>query len=748
MAVSYSVSVNTGLNARTGTLVIAGYTFTVTQNGSAFTSGGTMTEFVLVSPANEVPPVTGLNATGGFVVTIPIARDSNGNITGGAVNFFGTVTFPGSVTITGLNIHEANVLSNGPIVVNSGISVSNSLTFPTGSGLINITATNISPAVLLRFSKNPTSFYVNLNTTAYAGGALRGQMVRFVETLAATIQMSPANEVPPVTGLNARGTATITINPTRWPDTGEITSGTVSFTIQAEGFPAGTVINGLHIFEAPAGQNGPIIFSSGLSASNTITLATGAGSLNITVPITTANAINALQRLLANPRGFYVNLHTTANPTGAVRGQLVPLGAAPVIRQSNTYFLETGTTDSPIGLWVSGIDLASSVLVNGQVVTASLDIFTGGLAVVIPAALRANAGTLLVQARNGQGLMSAPLAIAVAAATNVNSTPFTTVNAASYAPGAAPDSIATGFGTNLASQTINATTAPLPTSLDGTTVYVNGIAALLEFVSPNQIRYVIPPGTAVGPAAVVVTSRSGVVSRGTIQIVAFAPGLYTADAVLKPLTTNASGRGVAFGVASRDGVIFNQATYLFDEAQNKHVAVPIEPGSFLALFGTGLRYGSSPVNVSIGGVSVSPTFVGAQSDFAGLDQVNLQIPSSLSGRGEVDIVLTGDGKTSNAVTVNIANPANPIPAPTSLIPNSATAGGAAFTLTVNGTNFVSGSIVRWNGSNRTTTFVSSTQLTAQIPASDIAVIGAASSLSEKPLLESRAVLNSRYDKKI
>ncbi|MCC7435273.1 MAG: hypothetical protein IT363_11350 [Methanoregulaceae archaeon] len=64
------------------------------------------------------------------------------------------------------------------------------------------------------------------------------------------------------------------------------------------------------------------------------------------------------------------------------------------------------------------------------------------------------------------------------------------------------------------------------------------------------------------------------------------------------------------------------------------------------------------------------------------------------------------------------------PTITSINPSSATAGGAGFTLTVNGTNFVNGtSVVRWNGSNRTTAFVNSGQLTATIPASDIATAG-------------------------
>ena len=60
---------------------------------------------------------------------------------------------------------------------------------------------------------------------------------------------------------------------------------------------------------------------------------------------------------------------------------------------------------------------------------------------------------------------------------------------------------------------------------------------------------------------------------------------------------------------------------------------------------------------------------------------------------------------------------------TGLSPSYATAGAAAFTLTVSGTNFVSGAKVRWNGTDRTTTFVSATQLQANILAADIAAAG-------------------------
>jgi subtilisin family serine protease len=69
---------------------------------------------------------------------------------------------------------------------------------------------------------------------------------------------------------------------------------------------------------------------------------------------------------------------------------------------------------------------------------------------------------------------------------------------------------------------------------------------------------------------------------------------------------------------------------------------------------------------------------------------------------------------------------NPVPAIAGLNPPSAIPGSPAFTLTVNGTNFVSSSVVQWNGSNRATTPVNSTQLTAAITAADIAVAGTAS----------------------
>jgi hypothetical protein len=76
--------------------------------------------------------------------------------------------------------------------------------------------------------------------------------------------------------------------------------------------------------------------------------------------------------------------------------------------------------------------------------------------------------------------------------------------------------------------------------------------------------------------------------------------------------------------------------------------------------------------------------------------------------------------------------ASTAPTLTTLTPATATAGGPAFTLTVDGSKFVSGATVRWNGVARTTTFVSATRLFASIPASDIAAAGSASVTVRNP----------------
>ncbi|MGA2606727.1 MAG: choice-of-anchor D domain-containing protein [Terriglobia bacterium] len=143
--------------------------------------------------------------------------------------------------------------------------------------------------------------------------------------------------------------------------------------------------------------------------------------------------------------------------------------------------------------------------------------------------------------------------------------------------------------------------------------------------------------------------------------------------------------------------------------------------------------GGSPVSGALlralqGGVEKGRATTNAAGDYSifNLQAGTYDVEFSASGyttqteTGEV----VGTGRTQ-LVGFAVQGPGNPVPAITSLSPSSTSAGSTAFTLTVNGSNFVSSSVVRWNGSDRTTTFVSATQLHAAIPASDIVTGGTA-----------------------
>ena len=136
-----------------------------------------------------------------------------------------------------------------------------------------------------------------------------------------TAALSPANEVPAITGAEASGsgTATITFNVTR-DAANNITAGTVNFSVNLTGFPAGTPFNIAHIHQAAAGTNGSVVINTALAAGEVTASAAGTATI-------TKNGVSAdpalLQQIINNPAGFYFNVHSTVNPGGVARGQLV-----------------------------------------------------------------------------------------------------------------------------------------------------------------------------------------------------------------------------------------------------------------------------------------------------------------------------------------------------------------------------------------------------------------------------------------
>ena len=323
---------------------------------------------------------------------------------------------------------------------------------------------------------------------------------------------------------------------------------------------------------------------------------------------------------------------TSISPNVAVAG-----GAAFTLTVTGTNFANNSTVNwngsARATIFVSATQLTAQILAS--------DIATAGTAAVTVVTPAPGGGT------------SNPQTFTIAS-------PVASVSAASFLGAElAPDSIIAAFGVNLATAVVVANPSPLPTMLAGTKVSVKDSAgterlAPLFFVAPTQVNYLMPPGTAPGRASVTVTSGDNKISVGSPMIAAVAPGLFTA---------NSSGQGVPAAIYFRlkaNGEQSTEPLARLDAGTGQFVPIPIDLGPegeqvFVILFGSGFKgnSGLSAVNVKIGGTDCEVLYAGETPGFFGLDQSNVRIPRSLGGRGEVDLVLTVNGKVANTVRINI-----------------------------------------------------------------------------------------------
>lgn len=213
--------------------------------------------------------------------------------------------------------------------------------------------------------------------------------------------------------------------------------------------------------------------------------------------------------------------------------------------------------------------------------------------------------------------------------------------------------------------------------VSGSTVQVNGAGRATTFASSTQLTATISAGDIASAGTLSVTVNNGAPGGGTSSAVTLAvnnpvPSLSS----ISPNSVNAGG-----------------------------------PAFTMTVTGSNFVSGST---VQVNGSGRATTFVSNTQLTATISASDVASPATLSI--SVNNGAPGGG-TSSALTLTVNTP---VPSLSSISPNSATAGSSALTLTVTGSNFVSGSVVKVNGSNRTTTFVSNTQLRAAIPASDLA----------------------------
>jgi uncharacterized protein (TIGR03437 family) len=280
-----------------------------------------------LSPLNEVPAITDLNARGWSTVWLHVVRNAQGQVVSGSVDFTVRYQFPGETSFTGLHIHRGAAGTNGPVVIDTGILGTAPLVDPEGRGEIfrqaPVRPGSAGVAVLNEILADPENFYVNLHTTVHRGGAIRGQLQR-TEFRTYGVELNPRNEVPAVMNSRASGIAFLTLL-AGVNDQGVLQSAEVTFDVNYMGFAEGTHFTGMHIHQGPRGMNGPVTVDTGLTrAQNIFAGAGGGGNLRYVtdVNVTSANSVNTIYTMLTNPDGTYLNLHSDAFPGGEIRGPL------------------------------------------------------------------------------------------------------------------------------------------------------------------------------------------------------------------------------------------------------------------------------------------------------------------------------------------------------------------------------------------------------------------------------------------
>jgi uncharacterized protein (TIGR03437 family) len=237
----------------------------------------------------------------------------------------------------------------------------------------------------------------------------------------------------------------------------------------------------------------------------------------------------------------------------------------------------------------------------------------------------------------------------------------------------APDALVSVFGANLAVSSAFTESANYPTTLAGTSTTLVDSSNItydvgMYFTSPQQVNYLVPASVSAGPATIAVISGDGTKTNGLVLVSAVAPGIYTAN-------QNGSGPPAGFAICAggcagwpnrQANGQYVQNTFAAGCTPGNCTAQPISLGGpadqvVVELFGTGIRHVSSlsAVAATINGQSVPVEYAGPQGQFAGLDQVNVQLPHSLAGSGEVTLVLSvldtvsQVTTTANAVTLHI-----------------------------------------------------------------------------------------------
>ena len=225
------------------------------------------------------------------------------------------------------------------------------------------------------------------------------------------------------------------------------------------------------------------------------------------------------------------------------------------------------------------------------------------------------------------------------------------VNAASYTAPVAPGSVASVFANFLVSSPVVATQSPLPTSISGLSLQLNGGAlAPLFFVSGGQVNFQVPwelSGQAQTTLAAILNSQSS--AAEIVSLAQFAPAIFS-------MNSGGTGQGAILDSSYRPVDSTNPAT-----AGSTYVSIYCTGlGAVTNQPATGAPAPSSPLSwtttiptVTIGGAPASLSFYGLAPGYVGLYQVNAQVPAEAAKGSAVPVTISIGGTTSNAVTIGV-----------------------------------------------------------------------------------------------
>ena len=361
-----------------------------------------------------------------------------------------------------------------------------------------------------------------------------------------------------------------------------------------------------------------------------------------------------------------VNLHVTSQPILQISPLTYNVSQGQAAQTTNVTFKNLGLGTLAIsGATTSGGSWLSALPVNGTTVAVTVN----------PGSMTAGtySGTLTLLSNASNTTIPIPVRLNVSSGAGPLLSVGGLVDNAAFGVGkpVASGAIAAVFGSQLASTPTYASSVPLPTTLGGVQILINGTPAPLFYVDANQADLQIPYGLTAGNITVqaVRNGTPGNLISGTVDPVA--PRLFTLLGL--PAAPDSSPYGIVINAS--DGTL----------ALPSNIGVPAHPahrGDVITIYALGLgpvspsvatgngAPGAEPlartvndVQVYFGGgflgnATALPSYAGLAPNFVGLYQVNVTIPQD-APLGNVPVMINMPGRVSNFVEMAI----DPTPAP-------------------------------------------------------------------------------------